>query len=1241
MYKRNTLFFILVFVLLVPDGSSESFSTVFLEETEDLESYTDHIVKEVSFSSLSSIIRQNVKKVDSNNDKIADYLVEKKGELELILLFEDFDKLPPNFDNFDFTILKTFQDVPAIGIKTDASELVEISMIDGLAVVEENLPIKKLLSYSTSQLGVRPYLWDTGLTGSSDFSIAVLDSGIDTSHPAFAGRIVATYNAFDDNATSIDDYDGHGTHVTGIAAGLAITGPTSFVQTTRSDPENLVQPGLPNVEGAFFAEILLANVNDTATINVGIDWASEGKDFPGSSAFIGVVDKEITQYACGTCRAEDDTGEFSTSFTINDPGDYYIIFGNNQSAGNQYYEGWAEVTYDSKLPHQKISDDYESHAGVAFGSNIVSVKVLDSDGNGDSFTFDNAITWVKNHKEDYNITVVNLSLGVADAVVATIDSKVATLVNDGIVVVAAAGNDGPNSGGIFTPASTPEVITVGAVNRFNEIAYYSSHGDSQENILAMKPDVVAPGGSGAIPANGWDSGYDDGLGYIVAPDSNFVNYNSYPDDLIGNQGTSMAAPHISGLVALMVQHIHDNKGWTWDVNDVYRIKRAILAGTFEVGNIGSNGGESCLTCDPPIPDSNPPINRDGKDYVEGWGAVNAQAALGALSEVLPLNKNHDFSMSLEDPFISNVRAWNFVISANQDFTFRGIVPIGADVDLLVIDTNSGSNGDLNVLYSATNGKGVDEEILIRESVEKEVMLVVRLVDSDNVNDDISIVMLDPSFVPSITMISPLNDTFFSSTTVEVLFESPSNTVDTYLDNINQGEFHSGDELVGVNEGSHNLTLIETNLNESISDRAYVNFTVDLTDPLLASDLSILSGNFYQDPVLINFSISDNFGLSRIEVLVDGIAVNTTVLSSLGLDSSILLNPKSSTPDTHEVILKVYDKAGNFASHTVITTFTHSVYIIKHANVEVEISESVTIEWSAGTTDSGDNYQLYIGGVLVLDQMWDGFDISYSLFPSTIGTFEIKLIVYTTTGDSAEDVFLLTLVDTTYPLISGPLSGVYDATEGQQIQFSVVEFLPQKIEILIDGTTSVKAVPWDGNPDFTHVKASGIPGDETNVTAIVEDQGGLISSLTILISWKDLTPPSITGSADFTFNEGEADKNLVWEWVEKFPTELRITQNSDLIAEDENPDYTSISIKSDDLNSLSSGMYEFILTIKDANDASSSDTVIVNIIDNKSSDGSSKNPSAFLSAVENYLLGFSILILVFLRKRKSKIFPNHS
>ncbi|MHA2253462.1 MAG: S8 family serine peptidase, partial [Candidatus Kariarchaeaceae archaeon] len=445
MYNRNKLVLTLFFILLFQGLSSDASNIGFLDELEELESYTKNNINDVGFSTLSSLVAQNVKKVDFNNDKIADYLVDREGKLELILLFEDFNKIPSDFHGFDFTVLNRFEGVPAIGINADASKLVEISMIEGLAVVEENLPIKKLLSYSTSQLGVRGKLWDMGLTGSSDFSIAVLDTGIDASHPAFDGRIVATFNAFDNNISSTDDFDGHGTHVTGIAAGLPLTGSTNFVQTTRSDPDNVAQPGLPDVEGAFFADILMANVNESATITVGIDWADKGKDFPGSSAFIGVVNKEITQYACGTCKAEDDTGEFSTSFTIDQPGDYYIIFGNNQSAADQYYEGWAEVTYDSELPHQQTSDGFESHAGVAFTSNIVSVKVLDDDGNGDSSTFINALDWVRNHKEDYNISVVNLSLGVTSGPAPTVDTAVALVVNEGIVVVAAAGNDPVNN----------------------------------------------------------------------------------------------------------------------------------------------------------------------------------------------------------------------------------------------------------------------------------------------------------------------------------------------------------------------------------------------------------------------------------------------------------------------------------------------------------------------------------------------------------------------------------------------------------------------------------------------------------------------------------------------------------------------------------------------------------------------------------------------------------------------------
>jgi len=59
----------------------------------------------------------------------------------------------------------------------------------------------------------------------------------------------------------------------------------------------------------------------------------------------------------------------------------------------------------------------------------------------------------------------------------SIDSSVSSLVrNKGIVCVVSAGNDGTSSGGVYSPGSCLDAITVGAVNKASEIAYYSSNG---------------------------------------------------------------------------------------------------------------------------------------------------------------------------------------------------------------------------------------------------------------------------------------------------------------------------------------------------------------------------------------------------------------------------------------------------------------------------------------------------------------------------------------------------------------------------------------------------------------------------------------------------------------------------------------------------------------------------------------------------------------------------------------------
>ncbi|WP_276500347.1 S8 family serine peptidase [Terrimonas pollutisoli] len=108
-----------------------------------------------------------------------------------------------------------------------------------------------------------------------------------------------------------------------------------------------------------------------------------------------------------------------------------------------------------------------------------------------------ALQWVLQHHREYDIRVVNISLGNDEAVSykqSPVDLLAEQLIEEGIVVVAAAGND--ENGMIKAPANSPNVITVGGTDDDNQLAvpagklYHSTFGKTADDI--MKPELVAP-----------------------------------------------------------------------------------------------------------------------------------------------------------------------------------------------------------------------------------------------------------------------------------------------------------------------------------------------------------------------------------------------------------------------------------------------------------------------------------------------------------------------------------------------------------------------------------------------------------------------------------------------------------------------------------------------------------------------------------------------------------------------------
>ena len=148
------------------------------------------------------------------------------------------------------------------------------------------------------------------------------------------------------------------------------------------------------------------------------------------------------------------------------------------------------------------------NGGIAPGVKLVNVRVLGNDGSGYVSDVIDGIEWVIAHKLDYNIRVINLSLGhpvMESCATDPLCQEVGKAVANGIVVVAAAGNYGKSPdnhtilGGIASPGNSPDAITVGALNTWSTVgrsddtvATFSSRGPTAYDF-AVKPDVAAPG----------------------------------------------------------------------------------------------------------------------------------------------------------------------------------------------------------------------------------------------------------------------------------------------------------------------------------------------------------------------------------------------------------------------------------------------------------------------------------------------------------------------------------------------------------------------------------------------------------------------------------------------------------------------------------------------------------------------------------------------------------------------------
>ncbi len=177
------------------------------------------------------------------------------------------------------------------------------------------------------------------------------------------------------------------------------------------------------------------------------------------------------------------------------------------------------------------------YRGIAPGCDLISVKVLDAKGGGFASDVLMGLRWIREYKDALGIRIVNISVGSYSRKNMSENSALVRGVDaawdDGLVVVVAAGNNGPGYMTVTTPGISRKVITVGCSDDHKEVSVmgnrmvdYSGRGPTGACIC--KPEIVAPG-------------------------AGIVSCSNEPGRYAVKSGTSMSTPVVAGAIALLLE----------------------------------------------------------------------------------------------------------------------------------------------------------------------------------------------------------------------------------------------------------------------------------------------------------------------------------------------------------------------------------------------------------------------------------------------------------------------------------------------------------------------------------------------------------------------------------------------------------------------------------------------------------------------------------------------------------------
>lgn len=623
--KKEGVTIVIFVVLLIISISVVSASTAYIEK--EIFSYAKNKTAQLSGSEFK------VSGVNVNNDASTSMIpviitFDSKESFDKIINFLNINqykiKYKYNFINsisteVSFQFIETLANQKGInGIYLD--RVIQIPPIDKSLekklndIKISNLSLNSNISLMNSVPRINvPQVWAEGIDGSG-VKLAILDTGIDDTHPSLTGKVIDSQDfTLDDGKLSTKDGHGHGTHVAGTAAGsgtstltLIDTSNTFYSNNTLANFTDLPSPWIElspfnqMYHGGKFQFLYEYNdyyaiVTKSAAKIENINITDSFIDFPSSWGFIESTNYlEITQPSNRTIKINGTSdsltqlkvdgiitngqgnlnwGEAKISYKVgingylkivmNDYNVVYLSYTGNFSddstfvaTNGEYFKNINYLYYSEIINiNTSINGNYASvgvdtnydgifneldnfYRGVAPGASLMIGKVCTDYGGCSESDIIAGIEWAVSSGAD----IISMSLGGFQDICDGKDPEslaVKKATELGTVLTIAGGNSGwYGSETIGSPGCSDSPITVGAseecyfCNVRTKLADFSSLGPTSDGRI--KPEILAPGvGICAPQASETEMGYECFKGYVSA------------------SGTSMATPHVAGVVALL------------------------------------------------------------------------------------------------------------------------------------------------------------------------------------------------------------------------------------------------------------------------------------------------------------------------------------------------------------------------------------------------------------------------------------------------------------------------------------------------------------------------------------------------------------------------------------------------------------------------------------------------------------------------------------------------------------------